>query len=198
MKPFTKYWDGDKKDEYSDRHTEERKANARHYLDDCNTIIDLGCGVGNDVAFWTEQGKYPWGITYQTKEYEAARKRDLNVSLGDIQDLFFYDDSFDGMFCYDALEHCPCPFIALCEASRVVKPDGKGVIFIPGQQWTETSYHILVPTQRQMKWLLRQSGWTLDILEDWSHRQEEMAMYYVINRPWKDHKYKQTIGEWTE
>jgi len=179
MNPFTTYWT-EHFDEFSNRAIDPRKQEAYPYLDPCAKIIDLGCGVGNDLDYFKDKGKEVVGVTYQQREVEVAHQQGRNVIHADIQDLPFGDNTFDGFVCYDALEHTPCPYIALCEARRILKSGGRGIIFIPGQQWTETAYHLLVPTQRQMKWLLKQSGWKLDRMEDLSHRQEEMALYFVI------------------
>ncbi len=51
----------------------------------------------------------------------------------DAQDLSFEDDSFDGIFLYDSLQHIQNKELALKECIRVLKP--RGIIFV--MEWTK-------------------------------------------------------------
>ncbi|RJX29125.1 MAG: class I SAM-dependent methyltransferase [Dethiobacter sp.] len=179
-----RYW-GPERDEYSDRPSILFLADHLPWLDGCQKIIDLGCGVGNLVKKLIVSGKEAVGITYQKREVEAGkRKHGLDLILADMHELPFNNSSFDGMVMWDSLEHCTAPYIALCEARRVVRPGGRGLIFMPGQDWQDCRYHLIVLTQKQMVHLLKQSGWKLERLADRSTQAKpETAVYEVVNDP---------------
>lgn len=175
---LSRYW-GPQRDEYSDRPGLSWHAHLP-WLDGCESIVDLGCGVGNLVKLLRDRGTDAAGVTYQAREANAAwKKHGIDLTVADMHCLPFKDNVFDGMIMWDSLEHCVSPYIALCEAHRIVRPGGRGLIFIPGQNWQECGYHIIVPTQRQMRHLITLSGWALAELIDLSADQPEMAVYKV-------------------
>ncbi|MEW5920580.1 MAG: class I SAM-dependent methyltransferase [Bacillota bacterium] len=178
------YW-GPERDEYSDRQTVLYLFDHLPWLDECQKIIDLGCGVGNLVKKLIDRGKEVVGVTYQKSEVQAGKKKHgIDLILADMHDLPFNDSYFDGMVMWDSLEHCTAPYIALCEARRVVRPGGRGLIFMPGQDWQDCRYHLIVLTQKQMVHLLKQSGWKLERLADKSTKTKpEMTVYEVVNDP---------------
>ena len=172
-------------DEFSDR---QEVAYRDHHLDwvrDCNSIVDLGCGVGHLVARLHREGRLAVGVTYHPAEVALAAERGIHLVCRDMQDLAFPDSTFDAMIMWDSLEHCPSMYDALAEAHRVVKPGGRGLIFIPGQPWQDYPCHIIVPTQRQMKHLLKLTAWEIVELVDLGGevndygKQDEMAVYKV-------------------
>lgn len=163
---FNKYWNSDK-DEYSDRNPDRLVGwgEGYPYIADQGKILDIGCGIGNVVAWLNNKGHDAYGITYQKEEVARAHSLDrVTISEYDMHNISIYgDDSFDAFIMWDSLEHSIAPLIALGEAKRVIKPEGKGLIFIPNQDWVECHYHIIVPTIRQMKHLIGLAG--LEIVE---------------------------------
>ena len=116
----------------------------------------------------------------------AKKEMDLDLTVGDMHDLPYEDGQFDGIVMWDSLEHAVSPYIALCEARRVTRKNGRGLIFIPGDQWRTEQYHIILPTQWQMSHLLWLSGWTLYRMIDLSNGdpknpQRDMAAYCIVN-----------------
>jgi ubiquinone/menaquinone biosynthesis C-methylase UbiE len=153
----------------------------------CRTVIDLGCGVGWFVNVLRECGVDARGITYQKEEAKGHKY----IDVGDLHELPYRDDSFDGMVMWDALEHTQSPYIALCEARRVVKPGGCGTVFIPGKFWWDCKYHIICPNILQMTHLTNISGWSpkemIDLSQeglaedDPADKHDQMAVYYMVN-----------------
>ncbi|MFA5385619.1 MAG: class I SAM-dependent methyltransferase [Eubacteriales bacterium] len=175
---IAKHWDGFK-DEYSDRDPETIVAwkDSYPYITDCPNVLDIGCGVGNVVSWLTGRGHIAKGVTYQMKEVTRARELGRDVMFSDMHDMELIESSFfDAFVMWDSLEHSIAPLIALSEAKRVTKGGGKGLIFIPNQNWIECHYHIIVPNIRQMKHLLKLAGLVLVDIVDMGN---EQAVYKV-------------------
>ena len=103
---------------------------------DTNRILDVGCGNGNHVVFFAEQGFNVYGIDISGEAIEIANdwlarkglKADLRV--GDIEKLPFDDGYFDVVVSHGVLDHIP--FLkakkAMEEIKRVLLP--RGYVFI--------------------------------------------------------------------
>lgn len=159
------YWTG-RQDEFSDRSIEGLVgwAQAEPLLPAKGaSIIDLGCGIGNMCKYLTDNGYEAEGITYQ--EVEVLKAQELGrpyINFGDVHNLPFQDSVFDSFIMWDSLEHTISPFIALCEARRVTKRKGEGLIFIPSEdQWGDYFTHIIVPNVKQMAHLVSIAGLNL-------------------------------------
>jgi ubiquinone/menaquinone biosynthesis C-methylase UbiE len=148
------------------------------YIADCKKVLDIGCGVGNVVRWLQQRGHEAKGVTYQIAEVGTAITNGIRgVHCADMHELPYSDKAFDAVIFWDALEHSLAPLAALLEAKRVVKPGGKGLIFIPSQEWIEYGPHIIVPTIRQMKHLLVLAGLEIvEIVDTWGNDQ---AVYKV-------------------
>lgn len=204
MDNIGKYWNYGK-DDYSARPSILFQDEHLNYLDDCKKIIDLGCGTGylvkklNEKIIYTFQEDIEttcWGITYNP--IEVSNKLHNNVLFGNMQDIPFRDNTFDGFIMWDSLEHCESAFIALCEAKRVLVEKGKGLIFMPGENWLDCHCHICCYTVNQMIQLFKQAGLKLIKIhekqypDDNKFSQEKcdgMAIYEVE----KDNAYKEVF-----
>jgi len=195
---FSKYWDSSR-DDYSDRPSILfQEEHLRYITDNCNTIIDLGCGNGTLVQ--KLRNKYPEknidGLTYNKKEFFACKKnRNINLMVGDMQDIKCIDELYDGFIMWDSLEHCQSAYIALCEAKRILIEGGRGLIFMPGQNWINCHCHITCYTVPQMEQLFKQSGFRLintfekKYPDDNNRYCEGMAIYEIQ----KNSNYKPTF-----
>lgn len=133
----------------------------RHFdwFDDCEEILDVGCGIGSSLNELKNRGKKVMGVTCNYAEKSIAKQEyDLDVILADMHDLPFGDDFFDGILMWDVLEHSVAPYIALSEIRRVLKDNGKLLLYMPGEDWVECSYHYSVMYPKQMLFLLRRVG----------------------------------------
>ncbi len=117
---------------------EDQKAFQYFYLpffEDCETVLDLGCGEGNFVELLAEHGIDAVGVDFDRKCCESAWARDLNVVH---QDALTYladaeAESVDGIFAAHLVEHLPYEtVIELIQRSyRVLKPAGTIVLTTP-------------------------------------------------------------------
>lgn len=184
-----KYWNSNR-DDYSDRPKILFQEEHIDYLKDCKRIIDLGCGTGQLVKKLKANHNVVYGLTYNTLEVENALTSGL--AYGDMHNIPFPNGFFDGFVMWDTLEHCQSAYIALCEAKRVLIDGGKGLIFMPGQNWLDCHCHICCYTVPQMKQLFKQSGFRLENVYEKKYPNmpnvecDGMAVYEVIN----DRNYK--------
>ncbi|MFX0066661.1 MAG: class I SAM-dependent methyltransferase [Candidatus Hermodarchaeota archaeon] len=95
-------------------------------------IIDLGCGNGNHVVFFAEQGFDVSGIDISEEAIEIARAwlnmRDLKADLqaGDIENIPCPDQSFDVVISHAVLDHIPFEKAkkVMEEIKRILVPGG--------------------------------------------------------------------------
>jgi len=109
------------------------------YLNEKQTIVDLGCGIGYPVEYLLK--KYPKDIIYSVDINNQVLK--YGVSIGTIKNpvnssiynLPFSKNFADIVFMMDILEHLEQPGQALKEVHRLIKDDGIVVIITPNGHW---------------------------------------------------------------
>lgn len=92
-------------------------------------VIDIGCGLGNVVKYLHRGGVEANGIDYSQSFINSAPPRLRKyLSVGDITNIDFNDNSFDLVICMEVLEHLPLKLIdiAIDELKRICK----GSIFV--------------------------------------------------------------------
>ena len=95
-------------------------------------IVDLGCGNGNHVVFFAEQGFDVSGLDLSEEAIEIAKawlnKRNLKADLrvGDIERLPYPDQSFDVAISHGVLDHISFEKAkkAMEEIKRILVPGG--------------------------------------------------------------------------
>lgn len=103
----------------------------------CKKVLDAGCGIG-----WF--GKFKpnkilvYGIDANAKEIEIAKKYEIAV-VGDIRNLPYENDFFDGIFCYHVMEHLEDPENAVKEFHRVLKGRKVLIAEVPSR-WDPNAY----------------------------------------------------------
>ena len=92
-----------------------------------NKILEGGCGKGQFVYALQACGYDSYGIDYAEKTVQKILEvmPGLNVSLGDVREIGFKDNFFDGYWSLGVLEHFYdgyCEIVS--EMQRVIKPGG--------------------------------------------------------------------------
>ena len=97
-------------------------------------VLDVGCGVGNDLSRFARGGAEVFGIDLAEHSIELAR---ANFSQRSLQGQFevmngeqmrFPDNSFDLVYCHTVLHFTPHPQRMVDEIYRVLKPHGQAII----------------------------------------------------------------------
>jgi ubiquinone/menaquinone biosynthesis C-methylase UbiE len=100
-------------------------------------IIDCGCGTGQYVLGLLNCGADAYGVEYESNKVSQFKKDhpqfSERVSVGDIEQIAFENESFDLALLNEVLEHVPNESKALQEIHRILKPNGKAVVFSPNR-----------------------------------------------------------------
>jgi SAM-dependent methyltransferase len=91
------------------------------------TVLDLGCGDGAFCAFAAARGAIVYGLDVEPDAIAEALEAvpGADVRLGLMESLPWADASFDVVTSFNALQYALDTEMALFEASRVTRPDGR-------------------------------------------------------------------------
>ena len=92
--------------------------------------LDAGCGAGLAVQIAGERGAVVSGLDASEGMLAVAKRRSprADLSLGDLEALHFADKSFDVVTGFNSFQFAGNPGVALAEARRVAKPEGRVVV----------------------------------------------------------------------
>lgn len=98
-------------------------------------VVDLGCGSGVFTNALHRRGYRCVGVDLSPKLLDIAREKfpDIEFVEGDIENLPFEDNSFDGVLLSGVLHHLPELSRCAAEVKRCLKPGGKYVAFDPNR-----------------------------------------------------------------
>nr|WP_233553851.1 class I SAM-dependent methyltransferase [Halococcus sp. IIIV-5B] len=97
-------------------------------------ILDAGCGTGVISLLLAQLGHEVTGIDLSSEMLDRAREKakrqsePIDFYKGNVEDLSFADDTYDGVTARHLIWTLPNPEKALREWSRVVRPDGHLVL----------------------------------------------------------------------
>ncbi|WP_250028683.1 class I SAM-dependent methyltransferase [Paractinoplanes maris] len=110
------HWKLDERDAFLDR---LRAAGAR-------TLLDIGCGTGQDSLFFQQEGLAVTAVDLSPAMVERARAKGVEASVRDVLDLGFARSSFDAVYSLNTLLHVPNGDLsaALVAIRTVMAPGG--------------------------------------------------------------------------
>lgn len=95
-------------------------------------LLDVGCGggeVARELAALSAPGGQVTAVDVSAAVVEIARSRhdgsNVTYAVGDVRQLAFPDDTFDGVRTERVLQHLDDPDAAVAELARVTRPGGR-------------------------------------------------------------------------
>jgi len=114
--------------------SEESYFIANHWKENgFKDILDFGCGLGRHSIFFAKQGfnvsafdLSQEGINH-LEQWAKNEKLVIDLTVADMLNLPYKDNSFDGIFAYHVISHTDTIGMqkVLSEISRILKPNGK-------------------------------------------------------------------------
>lgn len=144
-------------------------------------VLDAGCGAGRDTDLLSQKGLQVIGTDLSQGLLEEAKKAypRLTFVKGDLRELPFASNSFDGIWAHASLLHLETVEDvkqALSEFSRVIKKQGILHVFVKSQTGTEKTAVVSDTlsnhdrffqyfTKEELQTLLENTGFTLVSME---------------------------------
>ena len=119
---------------YSKGKLDEYDAIFSQYLPKDLPILEAGCGVGQIVMALKSLGYCVEGVDCEEDTINRITQiaPDLNVRVGDINNLDIPDETYGGYISLGVMEHNPDgPLRALKEAARILHKEGVALISVP-------------------------------------------------------------------
>lgn len=130
-------------------------------------ILDVGCGTGANLQMLAQFGAAE-GVDVSPEALDFCRARGLaQVKQGAAESLPFADASFDLVTGLDVVEHLDDDIAGLGEMRRVLRPDGRVVLFVPAFMFLwgvqdDISNHRRRYTLPELRQRLGEAGLTID------------------------------------
>lgn len=97
-------------------------------------LLDVGCGLGNDLSRFILGGADGVGIDISETAIKLSeqnlqhRKLSAELYQMDGENMRFEDNSFDIVYCHTVLHFTPNPEILIKEIHRILKPGGQAIL----------------------------------------------------------------------
>lgn len=94
-------------------------------------VLDIGCGTGDLLDQVRTKGCRAFGVEPNESSAAICRSKGFEVYTGSFEDLMFPSNFFDAVVLWHSIEHLSSPRNALAKMKRILKPDGKVLIWCP-------------------------------------------------------------------
>jgi SAM-dependent methyltransferase len=133
-------------------------------------VLDIGCGVGQTLAYHRKRGCEAIGMEADGNVQAIARRHGLDIRQGIFDGTQFESGMFDYVTLDQVAEHVVDPHALMRGVARVLKPGGKVVITTPnpdsfgarlyGRRWLNwhTPYHLQFYTRRSLRMVAEAAG----------------------------------------
>ena len=92
-------------------------------------VLDVGVGTGRLLSHFPEARRY--GIDVSINYVERLINTEAVIAVGNVEELPYFDATFDVVFCTDVLEHVENLTTAARELVRVLKSNGTLIVRVP-------------------------------------------------------------------
>ena len=130
-------------------------------------ILDVGCGTGANIQMLSNFGTTE-GVDVSSEALDFCRARGLSkVKQGEAETLPYEDASFDLVTGLDVVEHLDDDIAGLREMRRVLRPEGRALLFVPAFMFLwgvqdDISHHRRRYTIPQLRQRLSEAGFTVE------------------------------------
>jgi SAM-dependent methyltransferase len=131
------------------------------------SILDVGCGTGANLELLDQFGVAE-GVDVSADALEFCRQRGLvRVRQGAAEKLPYESGTFDLVTGLDVVEHLDDDLAGLREMHRVLKPDGRILLFVPAFMFLwgvqdDVSNHRRRYTLKELKQRVREAGFEVE------------------------------------
>jgi SAM-dependent methyltransferase len=95
------------------------------------SLLDVGCGIGNFVAFASAQSITAYGVDVDAEAVSVARSRGLMVCQSDDLDAMVPNQSVDAITLWDVIEHLYDPASVVDQILKKLRPGGILILETP-------------------------------------------------------------------
>lgn len=167
-------------------------------------ILEIGCSGGHLIKLLENKGyKNVYGIDVSKKGINLCKQKGIkNCFIMDAVKTRFKDYTFDLIIASDILEHIEKDDMALLEWSRILKPNGILIVFVPAFKflWSEhdeINYHYRRYSSHSLTFALRKADFSISRISYWNFLlffpvSFDRILHRVLmskNRVKKDHLY---------
>lgn len=129
-------------------------------------ILDVGCGVGEFVRRLREFSQDVCGVDIDAERVRQGAEWVPNLALSVGEHLPFGDDTFDVVLLHEVIEHVTDDLATLREVQRVLRTDGKAVIFCPNRLYPFETHGVFLG-RRYVFGNVPLVNWLPDAARDW-------------------------------
>jgi SAM-dependent methyltransferase len=130
-------------------------------------ILDVGCGTGANLEMLSDFGEAE-GVDVSAEALSFCQARGLTqVKQGEAEALPYNTESFDLVTGLDVVEHLDDDLAGLKEMQRVLRGDGRALLFVPAFMFLwgvqdDVSNHRRRYTLKELKCVVREAGFEIE------------------------------------
>ena len=105
-------------------------------------VLEIGCGIGTDLVRFAKNGALCTGVDLTEfaikttkRHFEIKNLKYEKLLVADAENLPFDDNSFDLVLTIGVIHHTPDIQKCVNEIYRVLKPEGKAIIYLYARGW---------------------------------------------------------------
>ncbi len=138
-------------------------------------ILDVGCSGGINIKYLGEKGfENIFGIDTSKQAIKSCKKKGIkNVSVVDGSKTHFKNKEFDIIIASDVLEHIKDDEKALSEWKRILKDEGKLILFVPAFNFLWSNHdninrHFRRYSKKELIKIVKESGFGIIKASYWN------------------------------